>query len=78
MLKAYPSEGSVQKDVQMTLAQIEARLGDVDSAITLVTHLLEVPRGMGVVDLQYSPFWDPLRKNPRFAALLKNPPSVRY
>jgi hypothetical protein len=41
-------------------------------------HLLEVPGGISPGDLRFSPYWDPLRKNPRFEALLKNPPPVRY
>jgi tetratricopeptide (TPR) repeat protein len=64
--------------VQRDLAEIEARFGGVDSAITLITHLVEVPRGIPVTSLRYSPFWDPLRKDPRFAALLEHQPPIRY
>jgi TolB-like protein/Flp pilus assembly protein TadD len=53
-----------------TLAQIQARFGDFDSAIAALPHLLEVPAGITVADLRYNPFWDPLRKDPRFQKLL--------
>ena len=59
-------------------AKIQARFGEVDAAIGAVAHLLQVPGGIRPGDIRYSPFWDPLRKDPRFQALLKNPPPVRY
>jgi serine/threonine protein kinase/tetratricopeptide (TPR) repeat protein len=60
------------------LAQVQARCGDVAAAIAALPHLLEVPNGSDPSSLRFSPFWDPLRKDARFQALLKNPPSVRY
>ena len=59
-------------------AQIQARFGEIDAAIAAVAHLLQVPAGIHPGDLRYSPFWDSLRKDPRFEALVNNPPSVRY
>jgi serine/threonine protein kinase/Tfp pilus assembly protein PilF len=59
-------------------AQIQARFGDMDAAIAAVSHLLQVPGGIYPGDLRFLPFWDPLRKDPRFQELLKNPPPVRY
>ncbi len=59
-------------------AQIQARFGEVDAAIAAVARLLETPGGIYPGDLQYLPFWDPLRKDPRFEALVKHPPPVRY
>jgi TolB-like protein/Tfp pilus assembly protein PilF len=52
-----------------TLAQIQARLGDHDAAIAALPHLLEVPAGITPADLRFNPFWDPLRKDPRFQKL---------
>ena len=52
-----------------TLAQIQARFGDSDSAIAAIPHLLEVPAGITPADLRFNPFWDPLRKDPRFEKL---------
>jgi hypothetical protein len=59
-------------------ATVLTQLGELDAAIGELPHLLEVPAGISPGDLRYSPFWDPLRKDPRFESLLKNPPSVRY
>jgi TolB-like protein/Tfp pilus assembly protein PilF len=52
-----------------TLAQIQARFGDSDSAIAAIPHLLEVPSGLTIANLKLDPFWDPLRKDPRFQKL---------
>ncbi len=52
------------------LADTQAHVGDVDSAIAALPHLLEVPGGITLGDLRVSPFWDPLRKDPRFQKLL--------
>jgi TolB-like protein/Tfp pilus assembly protein PilF len=59
-------------------ARALAQLGEVDAAIDALPHLLEVPGGIHQGDLRYSPYWDPLRRDPRFEALVKNPPPVRY
>jgi TolB-like protein/Tfp pilus assembly protein PilF len=59
-------------------AKTLAQLGEVDAAIDALPHLLEVPGGIHPGELRYSLYWDPLRKETRFEALLKNPPPVRY
>jgi serine/threonine protein kinase/Tfp pilus assembly protein PilF len=59
-------------------AKVLAQIGELDAAITALPHLLEIPGGIRPGDLRYSPFWDPLRKDPRFEELLKNPPPVHY
>ena len=59
-------------------AKALAQLGEVDAAIDALPHLLEVPAGIHPGELRYSPYWDPLRNDPRFEELLKNPPPVRY
>jgi serine/threonine protein kinase/tetratricopeptide (TPR) repeat protein len=74
----FDGDALVQPTIKRDLAQIEARFGDIDSAMDLIAQLLETPRGMEIGDLQYSPIWDPLRKDPRFQPLLNNPPPIRY
>ena len=58
-----------------TLAQIQARFGDHDAAISVLPHFLEVPAGLTRANLKLDPFWDPLRKDPRFAKLIAEPQS---
>jgi TolB-like protein/Flp pilus assembly protein TadD len=58
-----------------TLAQIQARFGDHDAAISALPHLLEVPAGLNIATLKLDPLWDPLRKGPRFAKLIAEPQS---
>jgi TolB-like protein/Flp pilus assembly protein TadD len=52
------------------LAQIYAWTGEFDEAFRLLDHLLAVPSGLTVPMLKLDPAWDPLRKDPRFQALL--------
>src|SRR5881398_1808091 len=53
------------------LAQIYAWTGEFDEAFRLLDHLLTVPtHGLTVPMLKLDPAWDPLRKGPRYQALI--------
>ena len=54
-----------------SLAQIYACTGELDEAFRLLDHLLAVPNGIAVPILKLDPAWDPLRKDPRFQALIE-------
>jgi len=60
------------------LAVIYAEVGEADSAIDLIHHLLTIPvDGEGLQhqrDLRVAWNWDPLRRNSRFQKLIKGPP----
>jgi TolB-like protein/class 3 adenylate cyclase/Tfp pilus assembly protein PilF len=66
----YQNDLVSRPSAEMFLAVIQARLGDADSAIAALPHLLEVQNGITVGDLRINPFWDPLRKDPRFQKLV--------
>ncbi|TMP96933.1 MAG: tetratricopeptide repeat protein [Verrucomicrobia bacterium] len=53
-----------------SLAQIYAWTGEFDEAFRLLDHLLDIPNGLTVPMLKLEPMWDPLRKDPRFQALI--------
>jgi len=53
-----------------SLAQIYALTGEADEAFRLIDHLLSVPNGLTIPLLKLDPIWDPLRKDPRFQALI--------
>ena len=53
-----------------SLAQIYAWTGESDEAFRLIDHLLGVPNGLAISMLKLDPVWDPLRKDPRFQALI--------
>jgi TolB-like protein len=55
------------------LAQIDAYTEAPDEAFKLIEQLLTIPAGsnMTIERLQHDPLWDPLRKDPRFDAMLK-------
>jgi tetratricopeptide (TPR) repeat protein len=52
------------------LVEIYAWVGEHDEAFRLIDHLLQVPSFMSVEVLKLDPTWDPLRKDPRFQALI--------
>jgi tetratricopeptide (TPR) repeat protein len=56
--------------IAASLAQIYAFTGEFDEAFRLIDHLLRVPNGLTVPTLKLDPVWDPLRKDPRFQALI--------
>ena len=68
-VKDYETDAVDKPSAQTALAEIQARFGDFDAAIAALPHLLEVPAGITRADLQLNPFWDPLRKDPRFQKL---------
>ena len=68
-VKDYAGDAVNQPQAEVPLAQIQARFGDIDSAIAALPHLLEVPAGLTVANLKFDPLWDPLRKDPRFQKL---------
>ncbi len=74
----YENDALFKPIAEAFRAKALAQLGEVDAAIDALPHLLEVPGGIHPGELRYSPYWDPLRKDPRFKELLKNPPPVRY
>jgi hypothetical protein len=72
-VKDYEGDAVDQPGAEAARAQIQARFGDLDSALTALPHLLEVPAGLTVAHLKFDPLWDPLRKDPRFQKLCQNP-----
>ena len=56
--------------IAAALAQIYAWTGESDEAFRLLDHLLAVPNGLTVPMFKLDPAWDPLRKDPRYQALI--------
>ena len=65
----YDSDALSKPFAETSLAIVEAQVGDLDSAISALPHLLELPAGETCGDLHLNPVWDPLRKDPRFQKL---------
>jgi tetratricopeptide (TPR) repeat protein len=63
-----PVDGPVREE---TMADIYARLGDVDHAIPILKRLLQIPYGGAIspAKLRLDPVWDQIRNNPRFQEL---------
>jgi hypothetical protein len=73
------SEDSFSGTYQLVgLAQIAAWTDEPDQAVKTIRQLLAMPAGgvMSIDRLKLDPVWDPLRKDPRFQALLKKDDST--
>jgi TolB-like protein/Tfp pilus assembly protein PilF len=57
------------------LVMAQAFTGDADAAIAALPRLLREPAGLNEAELRDDPFWDALRPDPRFQALLATPPA---
>jgi serine/threonine protein kinase len=73
----YDNDALIKPLAETYRARVLAQLGDVDAAVLALPRVLEMPGGIRPGNLRFSPYWDPLRNNPRFDALIKNPPPVR-
>jgi TolB-like protein/tetratricopeptide (TPR) repeat protein len=57
-------------EIAAALAQIYALTGEKDQALKMLEHSLNTPNGITVPVLKLDPFWDALRADSRFQALL--------
>jgi TolB-like protein/Tfp pilus assembly protein PilF/class 3 adenylate cyclase len=69
----YQNDVLAKPFAEAVLAQTQARFGETDAAIAAIPHLLEVVNGITRGNLRVDPAWDPLRKDPRFQNLCKEP-----
>jgi hypothetical protein len=68
-VKDYETDAVNKPPAMAIRAQIQALFGDHDAAIAALPELLQVPAGITIANLKFDPFWDPLRKDPRFQKL---------
>jgi len=66
----YENDALTKPFAEISLVIVQAQTGDFDSAISALPHLLEVPNGETVGDLQINPLLDPLRGDPRFEKIV--------
>ena len=70
----YQDDAINKPIAETSLAQVQAQVGDIDGAIAALPRLLEVPAGLTPGLLRLDPYWDPLRKDPRFQKLCEDKP----
>ncbi|HEX7630627.1 MAG TPA: hypothetical protein VF388_00725, partial [Lacunisphaera sp.] len=60
-------------EISLFATGVLAWSGDKDTALAELARLLRTPRGANVHQLRAGIFWQPLRGDPRFEALLNDP-----
>jgi TolB-like protein/Tfp pilus assembly protein PilF len=58
---------------EVELALLHAWFGDKKECVEVLGRLLQVPSGVTVVNLRLAPYWDSVRDDPGFQALLADP-----
>jgi Flp pilus assembly protein TadD len=81
-LTSFKSNNFDATTIRCNLAVVYAWTGEIDLAFAELTKLIDRPAASHVVcqptygDFRLNPFWDPLRKDPRFIAMVdKQAPS---
>ena len=69
-VQLYAHDANLKPTAQYGLAQALMAAGDHDAAIGQLASILAAPSSVTASLLRVDPLWDPLRKNPRFEALL--------
>jgi TolB-like protein len=59
------------------LAEIYAMVGDVDHALESLTKVLSIPSRLSPKWVELDPIWTPLRRDPRFQKLVREPAALR-
>ena len=67
----YDNDALMKPLAETYRARVLAQLGDVDAAILALPHLLQMPGGIRPGNLRFSPYWDPLRKDPQVRSTAK-------
>ena len=65
----YKNDALGERKAEQLLAVVQARSGDIESALITISHQLDAPYGITRGQLRLDPLWDPLRKDPRFQKL---------
>ncbi len=64
-------DGITGPDRVLDLGRIYVMVGDYEAAIDQLEYVLSIPSGVSAALLRVDPFWDPLRSNARFQALIE-------
>lgn len=66
----HPRDATAEAFANQFLAEVYLMVGESDAALEQLEWLLSHPSFLSVPLLRVDPLWDPLRRDPRFQALL--------
>jgi TolB-like protein/class 3 adenylate cyclase/Tfp pilus assembly protein PilF len=69
----YKDDTVSSVQTELVLGVVQARAGQVDPALSTISHVLDKPYGTTRAELRLDPMFDPLRKDPRFEKLCQEP-----